>query len=117
MRKLLIWVAAAASMLASRANAATFHWTYLGTQQLSAGTLTATLASGNQFTVTSITGLFDGNTITALLPQNSTSPYGDDNDNSIYFPTSPYEAVDMQGIGFATTTAAAQAATDRGTGA
>src|SRR4051794_32745245 len=77
-----------------QAGAALFNWSFSGDTagDTGSGTLTTT-GSTSPFTVTDITGTFDGNTITALLPAGSFAL----NDNLVFEPA-PF--LDGFGISF-----------------
>jgi hypothetical protein len=73
------------------ASAVTFAWNTSGPS--GSGTFTATYDSGDQYTITDITGTFDGYTITALL-----TPGVVGNDNLLFYPSTPQ--LDFNGVAF-----------------
>src|SRR5471032_2552026 len=85
------------------ASAVTFDWSSTGTQisqnipvnPTGSGTFTATDDGSGQYTITAITGTFDGGTITSLL---STGTFGR-NDNLLFYPASAQ--FDKFGVSFA----------------
>jgi hypothetical protein len=99
MRKFLIELAVSAgavflgSITTVPAHAITFDFSVSSTGDLASGTFTANLTSPGIYTLTSITGTFDGVAITGL------STYANA-DNELFYPTQPY--VDFQGISFQT---------------
>jgi hypothetical protein len=74
------------------ANSVTFDFSFTGTGITASGTLTATLVSGSEYLVTSISGMQNGAAMTLLAP----GTFGG-NDNEI-FSTKPF--VDESGVGF-----------------
>jgi hypothetical protein len=100
MRKFLIAVSAGATFLGSiatvPAHAMTFDFSVKSTDatgDLASGTFIANLSSPGIYSLTSITGTFDGIAITGL------STYANA-DNQLFYPTQPF--VDFQGISFQT---------------
>jgi hypothetical protein len=74
------------------ASSVTFDFSFTGTGITASGTLTATLVSGSEYLVTSISGMQNGASMTLLAP----GTFGG-NDNEI-FSTKPF--VDESGVGF-----------------
>jgi hypothetical protein len=90
---------AAAFGLATQAQAAVYDWSYSDPDGNSGSGMLDTTGLSSPFTMVSITGSFDGLTITGPTPPGTcceTPP----NDNLIYVPA-PY--LDLPGIGFYTT--------------
>jgi PEP-CTERM motif len=89
-------VAVAAGFGAAPAYATLYDWSYSGDSSgnTGSGSLTTTGAT-SPFTATDITGSYNGNGITGLLPPDSIAM----NNNLIYIPP-PY--LDLSGIGFTT---------------
>ena len=95
-------LAAAVAAWQTPASAPLFDWSFSDAAGDSgSGTLTATGAS-SPFTMTAITGTYDGSAVTGVLPPGTccSSP---PNDNLVYFPPSP-AFLDLEGIGFSTAT-------------
>lgn len=74
------------------ANSVTFDFSFSGVGITSSGSLTATLVSGNEYLVTSITGMQNGASMTLLAP----GTFGG-NDNLV-FSTKPF--LDLAGLAF-----------------
>jgi hypothetical protein len=74
------------------ADSVTFDFSFSGTGITGSGSLTATLLSGNEFLVTSISGMQNGFAMTLLAP----GAYADNNNN--VFTTGPF--LDLGGLGF-----------------
>lgn len=94
----------AVSALAATASADTFAFSFNfpavsgGYADSGSGTLTATFDSGDQYTVTAITGTTSAyGAITGLLPP-GVFPLPFPNDNLLFYPTPPY--LDLSGISF-----------------
>lgn len=97
MKALLIWFARLSAILilvgcAQSLYASTFDFTFSGVGISGSGTLTGTLVSGDEFTITSLTGMQNGMAMTLLAPL----AFGM-NDNDL-FSSSPF--LDVQGLGF-----------------
>jgi hypothetical protein len=76
----------------------TFNFSFTGIIFSGAGTITATHDSGNQYTITDITGTADGKTITGLLAVGTF----DNNDNKLFDPGNFFGLLpfDSQGVSF-----------------
>jgi hypothetical protein len=97
MKASLVWFLRLSAVLillgcAQNVYASTFDFTFSGSGISASGTLTATLVSGDQFLVTSLSGMQNGMSMTLLAP----GTFGM-NDNEL-FSSAPY--LDLQGIGF-----------------
>jgi hypothetical protein len=74
------------------ANSVTFDFSFSGTGITASGSLTATLVAGNEFLVTSISGMQNGSAMTLLAP----GAYADNNND--VFSTGP--SLNVGGLGF-----------------
>lgn len=97
MKALLTWFARLSAVLivlgcAQSVYANQFNFTFSGSGFSGSGTLTGTLVSGDEFLVTSITGMQNGMAMTLLAP----NTYGG-NDNEV-FSSSPF--LDLSGLAF-----------------
>lgn len=74
------------------ADSVTFDFSFSGTGITASGSLTATLVAGNEFLVTSISGMQNGSAMTLLAP----GAYADNNND--VFTTGPF--LNVGGLGF-----------------
>jgi hypothetical protein len=100
MKRLSLGLAALAlAVLCTQTSKAdTFNFSFTGSQFDGSGTFTATHDSGNQYTITGISGTVDGQTITGLLNVNAF----DHNDNLLFDPGNFFGVLpfDQQGVSF-----------------
>jgi PEP-CTERM motif len=83
----------------SPAMADQFDWTYTGTGDSGSGTITATPSGPNTFSITGISGTWDGSLIAGLLPLHTCCSFPA-NDNVLNFPTGPFLTLGGLGLGF-----------------
>ena len=94
LRSLLVaGVGLAASLAVQPAQAVTFLWSYSGGAFSGGGTLEATYDGGVTYTITSISGLANGATISGLTDYDSP-------DQMIFYPNPPNVVVDTVGFSF-----------------
>lgn len=100
MKRLSLGLAAfALAILCTQTSKAdTFNFSFTGSQFDGSGTFTATHDSGNQYTITGVSGTVDGQAITGLLNVNTF----DHNDNLLFDPGNFFGSLpfDQQGVSF-----------------